>query len=134
VRRQVELAAQLLRSRLPGQVLQELSFQADQLVDRLHHVDRDAYGARLVGDGPGDGLPDPPRRIGGEREPLRVVELLDCSDQSEVALLDEVEKQHAPPDIARGDADDQAQVGLDEMSLGHHPEGLQRLEVTAGRA
>src|SRR3982074_330290 len=39
---------------------------ANQLVDRLHHVDGDPDRPGLIGDRPGDGLPDPPGGVGGE--------------------------------------------------------------------
>ena len=44
----------------------------------------------------------------------RVIELLDRLHQAEVALLDQVEEEHPPADVALGDGDDQAQVGLGE--------------------
>ena len=84
--------------------------------------------AGLVGDGPGDGLADPPRGVGGELEALRVVELLDRPHQAEVALLDQVEEQHPPADVALGDRHDQAQVGLGQLLLGLSPSRGQRLE------
>ena len=100
------------------EVLHHLALHADDLVDRLHHVHRDADGAGLVGDGPGDGLADPPRGVGGELEALRVVELLDRPHQAEVALLDQVEEVHAAADVALGDRHDEAEVGLDEHLAG----------------
>ena len=101
-----------------AELLQELTGDADDLVDRLDHVHGDADRARLVGDGAGDGLTDPPRGVGGELVALRVVELLDGLDQTEVALLDEVEKQHAAADVALGDRHDQTQVCLGHAALG----------------
>src|SRR3712207_8270660 len=44
------------------------------LVDGLDHVHRDADGAGLIRDGPGDRLADPPRGVGRELEALGVVE------------------------------------------------------------
>ena len=73
-------------------------------VHALDHVHRDADGAGLVGDRAGDGLADPPRGVRRELEALGVVELLDRPHQAEVALLDQVEEQHAAPDVALGDA------------------------------
>ena len=81
-------------------------------------VDGDAHRPRLVGDGAGDGLADPPGGVGGELEALGVVELLDRPHQAEVALLDEVEELHAAADVALGDRHDQAKVGLDQFRLG----------------
>ncbi len=63
-------------------------------------------------------LADPPCCVRGELEALGVVELLDGADESEVALLDEVEEEHAATNVALGDGDDEAQVGADECLLG----------------
>ena len=49
---------------LAALLVEELAAGADQLVDRLDHMDRDADRARLVGDRARDRLADPPRRIG----------------------------------------------------------------------
>ncbi len=80
---------------------------------------RDAHRARLVGDGTGDGLADPPGGVGGELEPLAPVELLDGADQTEVALLDEVEEVDTRGvGIAAGVCHHQTQVGGEEGVLG----------------
>ena len=118
VDRHVHLRRDLLGARVVAELLQELTGDADDLVDRLDHVHGDADGARLVGDGAGDGLPDPPRGVGGELVALRVVELFDGLDQAEIAFLDEVEKQHAAADIALGDRHDQTEVCLLHAVLG----------------
>ena len=76
-----------------------------------------ADGARLVCNSAGDGLADPPGGIRGELEALRVVELLDRADQTEVAFLDKVQKQHATTHITLCDGDHQAQVRFDELLL-----------------
>ena len=72
--------------------LHELPLDVHDLVQLLDHVDGDPDRARLVGDGPGHSLADPPGRIGRELVALAVVELLDGADQAERALLDQVEK------------------------------------------
>src|SRR6266540_2350621 len=127
--RELHLAPDLLRRRLAAEVLQELALDADQLVDRLDHVHRDADGARLVGDGPGDRLADPPGRVRRELVALGVVELLDRADEAEVALLDQVEEQHAAAHVALGDRDDQAEVGLDQLLLGELAVALDPLQL-----
>src|SRR3972149_6075164 len=80
--------------RLAAQLLQQATRYADEPVDRLHHVHGDADRARLVGDGAGDGLPDPPRGVGRELVALLVVELLDRPDEADVPLLDEIQEAH----------------------------------------
>ena len=101
-----------------AQLLEQLAGDPDDLVDGLHHVDGDADGAGLVGDGPGDGLADPPGGVGGELVALGVVELLHRLDQAQVALLDQVQEQHPAAHIPLGDGDHQAQVGLGQALLG----------------
>ena len=79
---------------------------------------RDADGAGLVSDRPGDGLTDPPCGVSGELVPLGVVELLHRLDQAQVALLDQVQELHPPAHIPLGNGDHQAQVGLCQPLLG----------------
>src|SRR5271157_3653631 len=62
--RNVHALGDFFAGRLSTQFLHQLPRGADQLVDGLDHVHRNTDGARLVGDGAGDGLPDPPRRVG----------------------------------------------------------------------
>ena len=81
-------------------------------------MDRDTDGTRLVRDGSGDRLADPPGRIGREFEAFSPVELIDRLDQTEVAFLDQVEEQHTAADVALGDADDKTQVRFTEFLLG----------------
>ena len=52
----------------------------------LDHVDRHADRAALVGDGPGDGLANPPGGIGRELVAAGVLELVDRPHQARVAL------------------------------------------------
>jgi len=46
-----------------AEFLHELAAGADQFVNRLDHVHRNADGAGLIGDGAGDCLADPPGRV-----------------------------------------------------------------------
>jgi hypothetical protein len=74
---------------------------------------RQSNGAGLVHDCPFDGLPDPPGRVGGKAEATLGIELLDCTDQAQVAFLDQVEKRQAAVHITPCNLDDQPQVALD---------------------
>ena len=91
---------------------------ADDLVDRLDHVHRDADGARLVGDRAGDRLADPPGGVGRELVAAPVLELVDRLHQADVALLDQVQELQAAVGVFLGDGDHQAQVRLDHLLLG----------------
>src|SRR4051794_22512289 len=114
----LELTRDLLRGRLPAELLNELALDVDDLVELLDHVDRDADRPALVRDRARHGLADPPRRVGGELVAAPVVELLDRADQPERALLDQVQERQAAAEVALGDRDDEAQVGLDHLLLG----------------
>src|SRR5690606_33740393 len=54
----------------------------------------------------------------GELVALGVVELLHRADQTEVALLDQVQEQHAAAGVALGQRDHQTEVGLKQVVLG----------------
>src|SRR5450830_217128 len=127
LRRRAHLRGDLVRSGLAADVLQQLALHADELVDGLDHVHRDADRACLVGDGARDRLADPPGGVGAELVAFAVVELLDGADEAEVAFLDEIQEQHASAHVALGDGHDEAQVGLDELALGVHVAALDAL-------
>src|SRR5205807_5895995 len=63
---EIELSGELFVGWLTPDVLLEPPRDPRQLVDRLHHVHRDADGARLIGNRAGDRLPNPPRGVRAE--------------------------------------------------------------------
>src|SRR5204863_9074033 len=63
VRRDEHALGDLFSGGLATEFLKEATRDADELVDRLDHVDRDADRPRLVGDGASDRLADPPGRV-----------------------------------------------------------------------
>jgi len=117
LQRHPELDRQFFRRRLAADLVQHLPRGADQLVDRLDHVDRNADRPRLVGDRPGNGLPDPPGGIGRELVAAAVLELVDRLHQADVALLDEVQELQAAVRVLLRDRDDEPEVGLDHLLL-----------------
>ena len=124
-------AASSLGGGLPAQVLQQLPLHPGQPADGLDHVHRKADRARLVGHRPGDRLPDPPGGVRGELVAPGVVELLHAADQAQVALLDQVQEQHAAAGVPPGQRDDQPQVGLHQVVLGPPAVFGDQLEVDA---
>jgi predicted ATPase/class 3 adenylate cyclase len=125
--RHLELVRDLLRKRLPPESLDELPLDVHDLVQLLDHVDGDPDRPRLVGDRPRHSLADPPGRVGRELEALAVVELLDRADQAERALLNQVEKGQAPPQVTLRDRDDEPKVRLDHLRLRVHVAALDPL-------
>ena len=114
----VHAPGDLFRGGFATELLHQLTAGADELVDGLDHVHRDADGAGLVRDGAGDGLTDPPGGVGREFVTATVLELVDGLHQADVALLNQVEELQAAVGVLLGDGDDEAKVGLDQLALG----------------
>ena len=109
------------------ELLHQLALDAVQLVDRLDHVHGHADRARLVGDAARDRLADPPRRVGRELVAAAPVVLLDGAHEADVALLDEIEEEHAAADVALRDRHHEPQVGLDQLPAGRRVVALDAL-------
>ncbi len=97
--------------------MEHLALDARQLVDDFNHVDGNANRTSLICHGARDGLADPPRCVGRELEALCVVKLLNCSNQTEVAFLNEIEEEHAAAGVALRQRDDEAEVCFEEVVL-----------------
>ncbi len=98
--------------------LAQFAVDVADLAHLLDHVDGDADGAALVGDGAADGLANPPGGIGGEAEAAGVFELVHRPHQPRVALLDQVQEAQPAVAVAFGDGDDEAEVSGDEVAAG----------------
>ena len=83
-------------------------------MNRVHDVRGQAHGAGVVGDGAGDGLAYPPRRVGGETVSHLGVELLDGAYEPGVALLNEILEGDSPAAVSLGYRDYEPEVGLDQ--------------------
>lgn len=107
VRRHVHLGRDLVnRRRSAAVLLLELAGDRADLRDLLGHVDRHADGPRLVGQGAGDRLADPPCGIGAELVAAAPVELLGRLHQAHAAVLDQVAEGHAVMHVLLGDMHD----------------------------
>src|ERR1043166_6146630 len=116
--RNVHALGNLFGGRFAAKLLHERTRGANELVDRLDHVHRDADGARLVGDRPGDGLADPPRRVRRELVAAAVLELVDRLHQADVAFLNQIEELEASIRVLLRNRDDETEVGFDQLLLG----------------
>ena len=117
----VHLLGDLLRRGVVAQLLEQLTGDPDHLVYGLHHMDRDADGAGLIGNGPGDSLTNPPGGVSGEFKALHIVKLLHCLNQTQIALLNQVQELHATAHIPLGDGHHQPQIGLSQPLPGPFP-------------
>ena len=81
-------------------------------------MDRKPDQPALVGDGPGDGLGDPPGRIGGETAAAGGIKLFHCLHEAEIPLLDQVGERDAAADIVPRDRDHETQIRVDHGLTG----------------
>ncbi len=81
-------------------------------------MNRDANGARLVGDRARDGLANPPRGVGRELVAAPVFELVGGAHQTDVALLDQVQQMQATVYVFLGHRNHQPKIGLNQVFLG----------------
>ncbi|MEY4487987.1 MAG: hypothetical protein RIQ79_495, partial [Verrucomicrobiota bacterium] len=115
---QAHLLGEFLRRGLAAERLKQFLLHAHQLAEDFDHVDRDADGARLIGDRTGDRLADPPGGISAELVAAAIFELVDRLHQADIALLDEIQELQAAVGVFLGDRDHQPQVGFDHFLLG----------------
>ena len=105
LRADLHLLSDFLGRRFAPQVLQQTAADANQAVDRLHHVDGNTNRAGLVSDSTGNGLANPPGGIRAELVPLRVIELFDGTNQTNIPLLDQVQQAHTSANVLFRDTD-----------------------------
>jgi len=79
-------------------------------------VHRDADGARLVGDGPGDGLADPPRGVGGKLVAATVLEFLTASSPHVAPWMRS--RKDRPRLVYFFAMNHEAEIGLHHLGLG----------------
>ncbi len=112
LRRQAGGLTEFFHRGLAAELADEHALGAADLVELFHDVNRDADGATLVGQSARHGLTDPPCRIGRKLEATTPVELLDCANQAQRALLNKVEKGETAPAIGLRDGHHKTEVGL----------------------
>ena len=110
--RQFHFCRHLLRRRLSSEFLNKTSSGAVYPVNGLHHVNRNPDGSGLVGNRPGYGLPNPPGRIGAELIAFSIIKLVHGFNQTQIALLNQIQKLHSSSGIALCNADCQTEIGL----------------------
>src|SRR5262249_25884287 len=108
----------LFNAGLASHLLEQLLGNVAKLAHRLDHFDGDGDGSRLVGDGPGNRLPDPPRGIGAELVTAAIFVFVDGPHQARIALLDQIQEAQAPIAVFLGDADHQAQISAGQITFG----------------
>ena len=98
--------------------MDQLPRGANQFVDNLNDVHRQADGARLVRNGAGDCLANPPRSIGGKFVSAAILELVHRLHQAHVSFLDQIEELEAAVGVLLGHRHNKPQVGFNELVFG----------------
>src|SRR5690606_8787958 len=110
--------SQFFRRRFTAHLLQHLTGDAVQFVDGFDHVYRNTDGTRLVGDGTGNGLTDPPGGVSRKLITTTVFEFIHRFHQADIAFLNQVEELQATVGVFLGNRNNQTQVRLDHFFLG----------------
>ena len=110
VRRLLEVRGKLLRTGLPAERLDQLAFRLGDLVDGPRGT-RPGAG-RLVGQGPGNRLADPPGRVSAEAVPLGGVILLPGAGEPGVPRLEQLRERRAAARVPLGHRHHQVEMSL----------------------
>src|SRR5437667_9285043 len=116
--RNIHALSNFFRRGFASQLLHQLPRGADQLVDGLNHVDRDANRTRLISNCTSNRLPNPPRGISGTLIPAAIFEFVHCLHQTDIALLDQIQELQTSVGVFLGDRNHEPEVSLDELALG----------------
>ena len=116
--RNVHAARDFVVGRSAAQLFFKLTSRPQELVHRLVHVNGNADGARLIGNGARDRLADPPGRVGRKFVAAPVFEFVGGAHQADVAFLNQVQQVQAAVDVFLGHRNHQPQVGFHQIFLG----------------
>src|SRR5262245_50638895 len=116
--RDVHASCDFLRGRGTAQLLHELAGSTEKFVDDLDHVHGNTDRTGLIGDSPGNGLADPPRRVGRELVAAPIVELVNGLHQANITFLDQVQELQASICVFLGNGNDKPKIGFDKVALG----------------
>src|SRR5205823_13849499 len=105
----IEGLGDLLRGRRAAELLGQFRLLLGEAPEEQLDVDGEADGPRLIGESPRHRLPYPPDRVGGEACASAGLEFLHRLEESQVALLDEIEQGEAAIEITTGHAHDEAE-------------------------
>jgi len=114
----LELVSQLGVGRFTTELVAEGGTDPAQTLDLVDEVDGKADGFALVGEGPADGLFDPPAGVGAELHPAAGLEAVDGLHQAEVAFGDEIENRQAAVVVIGGDFHHEAEIRFDHQLAG----------------
>ena len=108
---------------------EDLARNTVHLVDRFDHVHGNADGTRLIGDGTGNGLTNPPGRVSRKLVSAPVFEFIHRFHQADIAFLNQIEELQSAIGVFFGNGNHQPQIGFRHFAL-----GAARLRLAGGHA
>jgi len=114
----LEFVRQLGVGGLAAEFVAEGGADPAQALDLVHEMDGEADGLALVGEGPADGLFDPPAGVGAELHATAGLETIDRLHQAEVAFGNKIQNGETAVVVIRGDFHDEAEIGFDHELAG----------------
>src|SRR6266850_1378686 len=115
----VHLLGDLFGAGLAAEFLNQGARSSDQFVDCLDHVNGNSNRTSLIGNGSGNGLADPPCRIGRELVATPPLKLVDGFHQSDVAFLDQVKELQTAVGVFLRYRYHQSEICLDQLLFGN---------------
>src|SRR3989338_7739964 len=79
--------------RISSQILKKPPANLFIFENSFHHVNGNPYGAGLIGESPGNGLPYPPSRVSGKFKTSPIIKLFNGLKKAEIALLYQIKKR-----------------------------------------
>src|SRR5712692_4112258 len=79
---------------------------------------RNVYRSRVLCNGTTDGLANPPCSVRTEAEPPFVIKFLRRTHQTNIPLLDQIQKWQPLIRVTFGNADHETQIGIDQLLAG----------------
>ncbi len=92
----------------------QVAQRAQHHIELLHDMGRKPDGPRLIHDCALDRLADPPGGVGREAEAALGIELVERVNEPQVAFFDQVREREPSVGVVLCDADDEAQIVLDQ--------------------
>ena len=107
-----------LIGRFSSQLLCQSTACTDNLIDCLHHMYRNTDRLCLICNCTGNCLTDPPCRICGKLKSFFVLKLINCFHQTDIPLLNQIQKRQSPADILLGNTYYQSEICFNQFLLG----------------
>ncbi len=116
--RHIKLCTDLFCGRFPAIRMQKLTGNFFHFINCLDHMNWNPNGTRLIGNGAGNGLTNPPCSISGKFKAFCVIEFFNCFNQAQIPFLNQIKELHSTTQISLCDTDNQTKVCFRQTFFG----------------